>query len=347
MSASIDLNRLDVLILARLALAGKKPLTPGALRKSLAGLVEHALTQQEWRVLLDERLAHLKATGDLEPKGPLRTTADGEEHAKHGLSVTRLPPWRQLMDRHLPATGLGVDPSSTAVKARLRDADGLRGMILRERLDLPAKVAPTLKQAVDALIWRELGVESDRELTLGALRTHMLQQHLGGTRLKAEKLPRLIAAQAVGSSSMEPHALRRQLARDWLAGPGKKPVSATTAPAAASRPAPDNIANVTEISLPAFAQLIQRAADATTAGRYGDLKVFVSAVWRRLQDDPILAGMELGEFKARLVEANSAGLLALHRADLVSAMDPQEVAESEINYLNATFHFVESVRSTR
>ena len=48
----------------------------------------------------------------------------------------------------------------------------------------------------------------------------------------------------------------------------------------------------------------------------------------------------MNAFKQRLVEANSKGLLRLSRADLVSAMDPELVAESETRYLNARFHFV-------
>ncbi len=38
--------------------------------------------------------------------------------------------------------------------------------------------------------------------------------------------------------------------------------------------------------------------------------------------------------------ANNARLLDLSRADLVQAMDPDDVRLSEVNYLNATFHFV-------
>jgi hypothetical protein len=42
----------------------------------------------------------------------------------------------------------------------------------------------------------------------------------------------------------------------------------------------------------------------------------------------------------RLVEANHAGLLHLSRADLVQAMDPADVRESEASYLGAPFHFI-------
>ena len=55
--------------------------------------------------------------------------------------------------------------------------------------------------------------------------------------------------------------------------------------------------------------------------------------------------MGLDAFKSRLVEAHRADLLTLVRADLVEAMDPQDVAASEARYLNATFHFIRCRRN--
>lgn len=144
---------------------------------------------------------------------------------------------------------------------------------------------------------------------------------------------------------MEPHALRRQLAREWISGSNPESPPGPTAPE--PRPTAANTTPSHEISLAGLAQMVQRAADTITEGRYGERKVFVSAIWRSLRDDPRFSEIELSDFKHRLAEANGANLIALHRANLVSAMDPQEVEDSEINYLNATFHFVESERSAR
>jgi hypothetical protein len=69
-------------------------------------------------------------------------------------------------------------------------------------------------------------------------------------------------------------------------------------------------------------------------------KVYVSAIWRQLGEGASLAGMTFDQFKAQLVAANQRGALALARADLVGAMDPREVAASEIRDLSSTFHFV-------
>lgn len=64
-------------------------------------------------------------------------------------------------------------------------------------------------------------------------------------------------------------------------------------------------------------------------GRFGDRKVFIAALWRQLRTAPSFKGMTPKQFKDRLVEAHGQRLLVLARADLVAAMDPKEVAESE------------------
>lgn len=78
-------------------------------------------------------------------------------------------------------------------------------------------------------------------------------------------------------------------------------------------------------------------------GRYASgEKVFISALWRAAQRDPRVqaAHLTLPQFKALLVDANRHRLLNLARADLVGAMDPEEVKTSEISDHGAEFHFV-------
>lgn len=89
----------------------------------------------------------------------------------------------------------------------------------------------------------------------------------------------------------------------------------------------------------AFAQRVLAAARASTTGRFGDDKVFISHVLRQLDTEGFAVGDVKG-IKDRLVEVNRRGLLSLNRADLIEAMDPKDVAASEVKYLNATFHFV-------
>ena len=75
-------------------------------------------------------------------------------------------------------------------------------------------------------------------------------------------------------------------------------------------------------------------------GRFGDEKVFVSAIWRYLEDDGRLSDWSLDRFKRWLVTANRDQLVDLARADAQGDMDGGLVEESEINDRGATFHFV-------
>jgi hypothetical protein len=81
-------------------------------------------------------------------------------------------------------------------------------------------------------------------------------------------------------------------------------------------------------------------------GRFGKEKVFVSAIWHLLDDDKRLPDLSLDRFKRWLVDANREQKLDLARADLVGAMDPKLVRESEIEDLGSTFHFVVDRRPT-
>ena len=119
------------------------------------------------------------------------------------------------------------------------------------------------------------------------------------------------------------------MVRDWLGG-----APTADAPQPESPPAEP-------FDLPAFAATVRAlAASSPPEDRFHDNKVFIAALWRATQREPNFPRLSLPEFKQRLVEANSQNLLHLSRADLVQAMDPQLVADSETVYLNATFHFV-------
>jgi hypothetical protein len=64
-------------------------------------------------------------------------------------------------------------------------------------------------------------------------------------------------------------------------------------------------------------------------------------VWNALAADPAFSALGLDGFKQRLAAANHARRLDLSRADMVEAMDREDVKESEVTYLGARFHFVQ------
>lgn len=118
---------------------------------------------------------------------------------------------------------------------------------------------------------------------------------------------------------------------------------------------PQSLASTNDIAL---AELIrttvasigsQPGPSGKPAGRFGDRKVFVSALWSALQatGHPLVALCTIDHLKTWLLRAmrlrdDSGRFLALlARADLVAAMDHEAVVASEISDRGATFHFVQ------
>jgi hypothetical protein len=95
-------------------------------------------------------------------------------------------------------------------------------------------------------------------------------------------------------------------------------------------------------SLDAYlADEVNRVASLVPAdGRFGQRKVFIAALFAALQTESLTCEeCDLDDLKAFLV-ANRDGRLALARADLVGAMDPELVRQSEIRHLGCEFHFL-------
>ena len=88
-----------------------------------------------------------------------------------------------------------------------------------------------------------------------------------------------------------------------------------------------------------FAKAVMEAARGTEDGWVGN-KVFISRVWKKVQDQGSLDDMTFNAFKGLLVRANQERLLSLSRADLAPFMDQQDVLASEIRHMDATFHFL-------
>lgn len=394
----MDTERIDLLILARLAGRLKKPPLVGQVRDDLARFVDPRWSAAEWRARFDERVAALRARGDLTPERLVITDA-GRARVAAALGVDPVPDWRTVKRWILPAIALGLAPGGARVRDRLRE--NLNGLVLQREHKLGEPGLPTRRQVIDALAWRRLGVETDKPMTIKAVQRLLLGQLLESeSRLDPDKLVGLLAAKAVGARRPGADPLREALVRNWLApeasaaAPGEAsdeaagdvtdeapdevpdeaaplfgtavdPADAVpafiagpmdqTAPASLPGPAdqtvPAYIAAPSDATAPmsapgfdlaAFAREVQAAADREQEGRFGARKVFIAAVWRRLEHALGPTGMDLAAFKRHLVDANRSDLLALHRADLVPLMDPEEVKASEILYGNASFHFIES-----
>ncbi len=84
------------------------------------------------------------------------------------------------------------------------------------------------------------------------------------------------------------------------------------------------------------AYILNAASDITGAGRFGENKVFIAALYA-----DVGAGFDsIEEFKTELLSLAHKGLLSLCRADLVGAMNKAMVKDSLIDDGVSTFHFV-------
>lgn len=103
------------------------------------------------------------------------------------------------------------------------------------------------------------------------------------------------------------------------------------------------------LPLPTFARFVLRVAARPQVHKFHG-RAFIGSTWEHLPPE-LHEASDLDAFKRRLVEAHRRQLLSLSRADLVSAMDPRDVEQSETRYTpfgsvhGATFHLIEARRA--
>lgn len=113
-----------------------------------------------------------------------------------------------------------------------------------------------------------------------------------------------------------------------------QPEEADTTPVATTQETPP-------VTTQNVADTVMDAARQSQTGRFGDNKVFINHVWDAIKSKPGLPFSTLAEFKDWLVQANRTGAVELSRADLVQAMNPGDVKESETRHpLGAIFNFI-------
>jgi hypothetical protein len=317
---------------------GEKGESAANIKKDLDPLLAHrwkgaALTEQ-----IDQTLIDLASIG-LVARLPAKTkkavlkylpTAEGRGHALEFLGVTQLKPkttWAVIKKTYLPARALGLPAMTEARFKTLTSDPNFQAVLLKRQYNLAVADVPKPDEAIDALAWKLIGFDGEtRKFNPKNVKTALFNRALGdGRAADFKKAAVKLLAQRLGMGNDDPKKLRDAVVRGWI------DQSETPPP-----PAPPSI----ELDLSTFAERVKAAARVCSTGRFGDSKVFIAHVWRAVQSDPVFRTMDLPTFKERLTEANNARLLDLSRADLVQAMNPKDVDESEVHYLNATFHFV-------
>jgi hypothetical protein len=312
------------LVLVRMTLPGKNPVGPKDLRRDVGKLLGFEFSVAQ----LDDVRKELADAGFL-TKGKRQTftlTDSGRERALRFLGIEELPPrtnWSLAVSRYLfpKATGLSAEAA-----AKLDSGDKLAAFILKRKYELTGEAGSTVSQVLEAVACKELGFSG--ETTLNGVLCFVLNRLIGSDGLAKDKLAQQLPLFETGLTSIKADAVRNTIVRDWLGG-------------APSTSQPHESLPAEPFDLTAFAATVRALAQGSPAeDRFHDNKVFIAALWRASQQEPNFPRLSLPDFKERLVEANSQNLLHLSRADLVQAMDPNLVADSETAYLNATFHFV-------
>lgn len=315
----------DDLILLRMALPSVKPVTGSIVRKDVGNLLlGRALLPEEFTT----RITDLVNAGFVTTKGKsIGLTESGRTRAMAYLGLHEFLPktnWTTLKSKHFLAKALGM---STEAANRLDTGAKLAAFFLKRKYDLPPDAGSTVPQVLEAIVCKKIG---HAEITSfdGLLRA-ILNQHLGGEQLDKAALIKQFPLFETGLTSTKAEDVRLALIREGLMNGSRKP---------ASDPEPEPPA---EFDLAAFAATVKAIARTSPEeDRFYENKAYISAVWRASQREDGFPRLALADFKQHLIEANGAGLLRLSRADLVQAMPPALVADSETEYLNATFHFV-------
>ena len=315
------------LVLIRMILPSKKPVAPSVVRKDVGKLLGSDLSATEF----DDLRSELAFAGFL-AKGKRNTfavTDAGRERALRFLGVGELPAktnWSTVIAKYLfpKAAGLSADAA-----AELDSGDKLAAFILKQKYGLAAGAGSTVNQVLEAVACWLPGFA--HETTLNGLLCGVLSRLMGSERLTKEMLVKQLPLFETGLTAVSTDAARSKVVRNWL---GHTPSRRQPSPPPESPP-------TEPFDLTVFAATLRALAAKSPAGdRFHDNKVFIAALWRATQEEPSFPRLSLIEFKQRVLEANSQSLLHLSRADLVQAMDPQLVADSETVYLNAAFHFV-------
>lgn len=250
-----------------------------------------------------------------------RTVGDAIERTKHldataelssrlGLKCT----WKQLAERVFPALGLGLTASDNSTIARLKGRDEWTAAIAGRALGLwTTGPAPSLSVLCDTYAWRCLGLPGRAKRCPPEVRALFIQRELQTDAGPPDRLVRLFAARELEAPRAELRVLRDALVRSWLEG---RTLGTT------------------------FTADVRHAARASQRGVFGERKIFISAVWDELRRTGRWSTLSLADFKRRLLDTQREGSLELARADLVAAMDPHLVAESETLADGASFHFI-------
>lgn len=310
-TGTANLSRLGAYVLCWLACH----VDGGTARSIAVALFKEKGREDDQTRLVVGELASLERAGLVKRarRASFTITPAGKESALGALGGGKLPAkasWRVVKSRL--ETCLLEKKASTEQTPAVAALPGAAGddaaQALAKAFRLAVGPAAPLQQVVDVLAWQALGIETTEPFTLTAVLEVLLSRLAGSpTRLSlGQAIELLVAKGAPAAPPQQPLPEPKHLPEDEAA----------------------------------FAARVLSAAKASKTGRFGGDRVFISHVVRQLAREGVAIG-DVETFKARLVTAHRRDRLSLSRADLVEAMKPEDVDESETRYRSATFHFVQ------
>jgi hypothetical protein len=271
-------------------------------------------------------------------------TAAGRSALCAALNIDDAPSWQAVKSTCLAVLGFEQPRTTRASSGRSKRTTIDARMLAAVGQRLQISNVGSLSALCDVLLARALGFSG--KVTLPALHAHVLARSLGVDPALASKMTREEVASHATSVPRNDSGNGKRSTQGALGLPGAERNVATTershptiSISGAGRvtpPAPLNIVPA-DMLLDIVREAIPRIG---SNGRFGPEKVFVSALWRYLEDDGRVPELSLERFKRWLVTANRDQLVDLVRADSQGDMDGRLLEESEIRDLGATFHFV-------
>ena len=299
-------------------------------------LLEHLWSGNVLTEILDRTLIKLTTRG-LVARLPAKNkrsvpavllTSEGRRTALASLNVSQLPAkpkptWAALKKSLLLARSLGLPAGGQA----LSKGAGFKAAVLKQKFGLPLGDYPDLKSVKAELTRKLLGMGPKEKITLETVQAAIFGRELGEdldrpTRRRCSTVlfPDRLVPGAMMTRKCETLPFAAGSAGPSSTRTGNPPFRHPGFRASFRRfePPPRDVFRDGLVTT--------RSSSFMSGGHFRTMRT--SAAWTCPRSS------------MRLAEANNARLLDLSRADLVQAMDPDDVRLSEVIYLNAAFHFI-------
>ncbi|MCH9765788.1 MAG: hypothetical protein K0U34_07335 [Alphaproteobacteria bacterium] len=377
MPLSADKSSIADLVLVRIAAEGGA--TRNMVTRDLAPYVANKLSPAEWRRMAEGAIFSLADAGMLtESRGRLHTSSKGRKRVTSFLGQDKagdtsdVTTWQVQRDVMLVVKALGLDRLSAQKRKALAKPDGLRNLIVQHSFGLTTKKNQTpatlraelaviaLERAFGKKIKAGLGPKTNlpakasrvlagqlldppREFSTDTqLIAHIAADKIGARQTSLEDLRLALICRLTNTLLDQTRPATPPTPRRLAKRSAAKPKPSSAPLKAANDTTPTNLKTTTDgpPDLPQFSRIVNATASSLAEGWPGNLKAFISRVWRAIRDGHPEWNMSEDAFKTTLVDAHRAGHLVLTGADLKNKNDLEDFKTSTTTYKNTVWYFI-------